>query len=88
MTDPMTLNLTYEQAKEWIACGQLLTTEQAALKAGVAEVTISAWVRRKWLTPYARSRPRLYRREDVERCADERVANDMRRIARAGSLGL
>ena len=81
MTDPLTLTLTREQALDWLRTGELLTTGQAALVAGVGEGTIYQWVFRKWLTPYIRSRPRLYRRQDVERCADEWVANDTRQVA-------
>jgi transposase len=81
MTDPLALTLTREQALDWLHRRELLTTAQAALVAGVGEGTIYQWVYRKWLTPYTRSRPRLYRREDVERCADERISNDMRLVA-------
>jgi hypothetical protein len=79
MTDPLALTLTREQALDWLHRRELLTTAQAALVAGVDEGTIWVWVNRKWLTAYrGETRRRFYRRSDVERCADERLENDMR----------
>jgi len=64
----------------------ILTTGQAAKKAGVTRTTIYAWIKREWLPSYKAGRHRFVKAEDVPKAIEQ--ANAHRQKTGRGGLRL